>query len=275
MKQPILSPFCDNDAFLELDKDRHPLWREAYVRNDLVHVSITVLSRALDNASFVAVIRSGSQGPFCDEDFKMLTLAGSSWKTSVSVAAAVRSEVACGTTSALHLAHLTGFILDAQGCVRLATASAEVLLQKYVTINRQHRLEIGPPRRDAIQNAVDLCRLTGAPSIIEARISDKNALRFMVSPLPVSRTDFLFGPAILVICKIVRLRPNYTHAESAVADELRSGKSLSEIAVIRHTSLETIKSQSKSIYAKASVSGQIELIMEFIDSGASPINVAI
>ncbi|WP_028080444.1 helix-turn-helix transcriptional regulator [Solimonas soli] len=85
--------------------------------------------------------------------------------------------------------------------------------------------------------------------------------------------DSAFGPSglSLIIIKVQRYAADHeilyglrgeslTRAELAVAEHLVLGRRTLEIANIRQVSVETIRSQMKSIYAKLNVRNQIELM---------------
>lgn len=97
---------------------------------------------------------------------------------------------------------------------------------------------------------------------------------YIVAVVPVSAEGQIFGrhgAATVVLisdpghppevaAQLVQATFGWTHAEASVAALVVAGKRPREIARSRGVSLETVRSQLKSVFAKAGVSGQSELI---------------
>jgi DNA-binding CsgD family transcriptional regulator/PAS domain-containing protein len=171
----------------------------------------------------------------------------------------VVDDIACGL-----------IVTDASGRILLANAAAESLLRAGDTLcQQQGRLA---SRDDAMTEQLiaavrsasegrgargGIVRLAAGPAstslrMIVAPMSGPTPAAMILIEDPADRSDRLIGQLVSIF--------GFTPTEALIARQLLRGRALGEIAAERGVSLETVRSQVKSIYGKANVRSQIELI---------------
>lgn len=168
-------------------------------------------------------------------------------------------------------------LVDGHGRVTAMTTSAGTLL----TRNRRLRLRDGAlesPVRVETQRLARAMGQTvrgeltdGADFLLPALDVDRGALRVAVRPMVAGMWEMGFAPLALVVLHAndpapaedcIRLVRHYgfTAAEAEVAAALAAGISRATIAGSRGVSIATIRAQLKTIFLKAGVNREAELV---------------
>nr|WP_051362073.1 helix-turn-helix transcriptional regulator [Solimonas soli] len=127
---------------------------------------------------------------------------------------------------------------------------------------------------EKLRAAIKSSRVVGLALPSELRTltfsSHAETAKVTVAPLLLDHADMsIDSPTLIVIERIPRqesaqhiaLREKkLTHAEIEVAAMLLQGRRMAEIAERRHVSIETVRSQVKTIYSKLGVANQVELL---------------
>lgn len=174
------------------------------------------------------------------------------------------------------------FVIDGNGMVQALTPAAETALTApgSFRLDRQ-KLYLGDPEDDrALQKALASALLSGDRTLSAHSslvIGSATPSPSIVDVIAMPKEDWAmpFGPRAVVTLRRQHFRSDriallcaafgFTEVEAKVADFLSRGKSRSEIADLRATSDETIKSHIKSIYAKAEVSRENQLAAKVRD----------
>ncbi len=187
-------------------------------------------------------------------------------------------EAARSLAEAFDALGISAMVVDNGDHVIALTAEAQKLVEagSLLRLNSQMSLE-GPQQidTDKLRAAVQSSRVGGLSlpqDLRSVHISSSNEYcKVTVTPLLLDRDDkSIDSPTLLVIEKPLSKEPvlhptlkdkGLTQAEVDVAMELMRGKRMAEIARGRHVSIETVRSQVKTIYSKLNVSNHIDLLM--------------
>jgi DNA-binding CsgD family transcriptional regulator len=264
LKAPLLTPYTDGHAIAEDARRRHELWRSVHERWDIPHVACTVLWRSHGHQIVVAALRSARQGRFQHGELRRQASLMPHWHAALQLSTALRGAGHQLVVGALEAVQADVFVLNGFGQVIAATRGAERLTASGSWFRLRHGSLAA--RNDANVSALEGAMIAGfrgaAPASIEL-IGAHGFLQVQVAKLPADLCDIGFGAAFLVICTDQLRVPKLTRTEREIARDLLRGLSLSAIADRRGRSVQTVKSQSKSIYAKAGVAGQLAFIERF------------
>ena len=195
--------------------------------------------------------------------------------------AAVRTRLALGDqslrdiASGLEHAGVAAFMCDGDGRVRAMTDRGERLAADGSVLSvRQGRLAAPGAQDDRRLRTALGAALAGAltTGATEALVFGPPGRRCAVHVrvLPADHWVLAFQPRVIVIVRegrrvpseqILRLAFGLTAAEAEIALALATGLSRERIALRRNVSLGTLRQQIKSIFAKADVSREAELVV--------------
>jgi DNA-binding CsgD family transcriptional regulator len=161
--------------------------------------------------------------------------------------------------------------LDGDGRVVALSDSAEQIIRHGTLLRRSRTTLIAAePIRRKFEAAVRRCSAT-THDVNEPIVITVSGARHQISALriaPLSRSSHHFGCAAIVILDrtssppekvlLPELLARFTPAETTIAHALLRGQSPSEIARRRDVSIATVRSQIKSVYAKAGVTNRGE-----------------
>jgi DNA-binding CsgD family transcriptional regulator/PAS domain-containing protein len=227
----------------------------------------------------LAVLRSERQGvPQAEERRAFEALTGS-------VRSAVRMQIALEgqgsrlIAGALDAVRIAAFICDASGAVRAHTAAAEEALGRGVLRLRGRRLAAGSPDEAraleaAVAGATRAPAGPGLPALttLVLRASDGTSVVEVVDIVRLPSRPYAFGfePRAMVVVRstshrsddlvtILGLAFKLTPAEADIAVRLVEGQSREAIALARGATIETVRGQIKTVFAKLDVRREGEL----------------
>ncbi len=152
--------------------------------------------------------------------------------------------------------------------VAMTSAAEHVLQAEDILVVRNGRIE-GASGTDTIKLNEAFRRFMNAGSKTERSesfiIAGKNDTVANIRFSPLVLSDGLLGQAMAILSveplqASAQVLGRLTTAEAEVAAALLAGGRATEIACRRNVSVETVRSQIKSIYAKFDVRGHVELI---------------
>lgn len=170
-------------------------------------------------------------------------------------------------------------MLDALGRVLSLNKAAEQLLTGGQLSLRDGRLMALYPQNDtALQAALRPPQAGVAPAeIILHGPAHSPAVRLSITPVNGSGTPLFFDVThtarVAFVVHATTLGPStenlitgfgLTRAEAEITLLLLQGAKAAQIAALRETSIGTVNTQLKQIYAKLGVSGQVELLVKFL-----------
>jgi DNA-binding CsgD family transcriptional regulator len=266
--------FTDWEVVDESERRRHPLVGDFYDKMDVPHICCFKLESFVPGRShYLVALRSKKRGPIGREQRaihgKVARAAGMAIRRTL----AVRSEGARLLRGALDTLSIAAFAVDGFGRMVAASAAGERIVceGQFLRVVRGRFQACDEAGTRAIEQAVlgSARRLPGsAPSpaeIFQLRGADgKVAAKAQVIPLPRERSDIGLGAVGLLVIDRRRQESfqflveqwGLTRAEADVAVDLSRGARAGDISRVRGVSRETVRSQIKSIYAKARVTSQ-------------------
>lgn len=193
--------------------------------------------------------------------------------------AAVQTRLALGErgvrsmVSALEHADVAAFFCDADGAVQAMTGRGERLVAGAGPLALRERRLVAAHASDGPLLLRAFAAATQEPGVADRVVMGPEGRRAAVHIRALGRGDdwgFLFQPRFLVIVKegpgrpsaeLLRLAFGFTAAEAEIALALAAGKPRQRVALQRGVSLGTLRQQVKSIFAKAGVSREADLIL--------------
>lgn len=250
-------------------------YNDFHTKYDVPHVCNYKLLETADTHWILSTIGTRKQGPISGDNRRTFRLLGRAAATSVQTAIAIGDYGASLLVGAFDGISLAAFFCDRLGRVRAMTQAAESIIRngEYLTIRagilgsydsvQGQKLAKGiASKNETIDAKADDCR-----GIALYNRAGKVVATARLIDLPQERCGLGFDAEKLVIiseCATVSMadarRSGLSDAELEVAAALLKGAALGKIARERAVSIETIRTQAKSIYSKMEVCGQRELM---------------
>jgi DNA-binding CsgD family transcriptional regulator len=268
----------DPEIISDDERKTHPLLGDLYVRMDLPHIAITKLT-ATDAAHWhLVALRSSKQGPILPDQRVAFKRIGKEVARATRMALAIRGEGAKLLSGALGSLSIAAFVFD--GFARLLAASplAESLLQEGIVLRGHSRTlrtpsHAGTMALQAMLHAAVHHR-PGAVPVGPSRLALRDSTGAVVATaqafaLPRDQCDIGAAAAMLVVSSLdatfdpltaAARQFRLTSAEQEVAKLLAAANPAREIAAARGTSVETARTQIKTIYAKLGVANHAAFV---------------
>lgn len=283
---PILKVLTESDFMTPDEYRRDPHVTEVAQRWDIGYLCLTNLERQNGLVIGLAVGRRPDQDHVTPEGRKRFASLAPHVRAAVRMQMALENQGATLVAGAMEALSVAAFVCDRTGRVRALTPAAE----KLVSSGRDLQLRLGELRAstpagsraltDAIRVAAAGLVKPGKPLfktlVLHSACSGSAPLMLEITALPRQWShEFSFAPRVLVIARgagaggdagVARraalLQAGYglTRSETDVALRLAAGNTAEVIAASRGASLETVRTQIKSIRAKLRVGGQLELV---------------
>lgn len=284
MEAPVLKVLAEADFITPEEHSRHPHYRSFARPFDIPYICLATLDRKAGGLTGLAVTRTEKEGHISPEQRRIFEL------FAPHVRAAVRSHIALEgygdalLAGALEAVAIPAFVCDETGRVRAQTPSAEAVLAKTRGLQlRQGRLSaMNSAGAQALSDAISLAASAlgrgrlgprNRTVIVRSSEGDTQPLVLDVIALPDHQFEFTFAPRVLVLVRgesadaggqrraaILRSVYGMTAAETEIALQLFAGGSPEAIAEQRAVTVETVRTQIKSLLAKAGARRQVELV---------------
>lgn len=248
-------------------------------RYDLPYGCQTVLLKTADMFLGLATLRSTSDGPSSESDRRVFAQAAPHVLTSIKIQQALEHKGAALIAGAFGSIGSAVFVCDRAGLVRAMTPAAEAKLTQGMVIRMvRGSLAANPGDNDrALQSALKIVldESNPAPQAVQfwvgGGLADPDAHRCEVLPLPRSDWSLGFEPRAMVVLHALseidgprrqQLSTSFglTRAEADIAILIAEGLSREEVAEQRTVSVSTVTSQLKSIFMKADVTREAQLV---------------
>ncbi|HVI30912.1 helix-turn-helix transcriptional regulator [Phenylobacterium sp.] len=278
-KAPILASWHDVACSTEDELRRNFLYADYCRRHEVPYGSQTNLMRDDGMLIGLATLRSERRGAPQAEDRRAFEALAPQARAAVRTQLALEGRGADIVRGALDGLDVAAFVCDGAGLVRTHTRAAEAVLQRGVLRLRGRRLgatgvEEARGLEAAIAAAVGGRLAPGQEPVrtVLVRPADGPAAFEVVDviALPPRPHAFGFEPRAIVAVRgrqregrelagLLGLAFGLTPAEADVAVRLAEGHSREAIAEERRASLETVRSQIKTVFAKLDVRRETEL----------------
>lgn len=237
------------------------------------HTAFAIMRREGDERLSLVLYRTAAQGPLRGEAATLFSELLPGVVSAVELQARINGRAALAASAAVDALGHAAFVCDAWGRVLAASEAGARLAEEPnapVAVRRRRlafrSLKAGVA--EAAMRAAANGTLTG-PQLLVTTDTPPHVIE--VHGLPHNPLDHGEAPACLVIVRpdtrvrtsLDRAEPALTSAERAVALLLLQGESTRDIAEARHTSVETVRGQIKSIYAKLGAASRSEFMARF------------
>jgi|SRR5215469_8378444 len=274
MRAPIFRDISDADVISRDERKRHPIWNALYDKYGFPHLCICPIWRGANAHLVVTLLRSAKQGPAAERDRRRFRDLALYWRSAALLARSLKSEGARLLAGALETLSISAIIVDGFGRIIAMTPQADETVRSGVLLRLDgERLVTAVFQETAKLDRALQCTLgnrpghTG-PSEFLLRGTDGHFACIRISLLP-RENDIGFGAAALVVIeRIVGEQSSgfqlcrLTAAETEIVAALLSGKPVASIARDRGVSIQTMRTQIKSIYSKKGVHSRAELMSQ-------------
>ena len=278
---PEFSTRIDSDFMDGAAMARSPLYQEVFAPLEADFICMSRLEQVGESRPIAAIIRSASQGQFDEDDRGVLQHIAPSLSAALRLRALLDEQGADLAARALEALALPGFVVSRSGRLLASTPQGETILRQGSMIKLLRGRLHAADRKSDSQLQAAISRACSAdvefgPSIsaVLLRDAENRLTQAEIARLPQSLWSVGVGPAVLVALKarrragsavlLLRQAFNLTTSEAETAFILAQGCAPAEISERRGVSLETVRSQLKSSYAKMDVRGQAELVIRVI-----------
>ncbi len=263
----IMSSIASDEVVSDHVRRHSDLWAYVHPKYDMPHVCSGKVWARDSNLLTLNVMRTRRQGGVEPERRRAFDAALVSANRAVQLARVIGEDGARLLVSGLEAVKAAAFVLDGFG--RVIAASAKT--PEHLAADRGLRLANGRLNAREAGNDAQLQAAIGAavrryPVTAQAsrqvfirREAPGPATLLTLTPLPERLGLPVMGASALVVAQST-LAHLLTPAERAVLAFLIEGRAVTEIASARGSALETVRSQIKSIHAKAGVSSRGELL---------------
>ncbi len=246
---------------------------------DAFHGCQAVLSLKDDHFVGMAVLRSEADGVTTEADRQVFAQGARTALSALRIQRAIANQGAALVLGALESLNTRTILLDSHGFVAGLTDSAERWFSRGTALRLRngHLSAKLPAENDMLQRVLRQALLAPADAPVSARLWIRNGIQphegvaVDVFTLPSLQWNLGFGPRVMVAVHagdalddertpILEAALRLSPAEAAVAMLLAQGKSREVIAGERHASTQTVNAQIKSIFRKADVNREAELV---------------
>lgn len=271
IRTPELATVADTDIISAGERIRLPIWGDFYDLYDLTHICFAPIWRDGSAHIMLVVCRSARKGRYDSAVRKTFGTIARYCREAIMTEEAIQTDAALILKGTFDVLSSSAFALDAFGRVVALSAGAE----RYLRSGDAVRIENGRLAASTSIGEQILARAVAprlclreppvAPISVEVPGSGGRSMRLRIAQLPRDRVNIGFRPVVLAIIEKApepklppNLSPGLTAAERAVALALLEGDRPAQIASRRGVSVHTVRTQIKSIYVKAGVSGLVE-----------------
>lgn len=275
MLSPLMREFSDEEVISPDERRRHPLWNEFYKKIGFTHYAVCHISRRGNGHLSLQVSRTPKQGPIEDGQRRVFRELARHWRNAATLSSALKSEGTRLLAGALDGLSLAAVVLDGFGRIVAMTPAAEKILCRGTLLRANSGGIAAAAAQEsatldaAVQGSLGNLWDAGIASAFPMRGRNGSSAHIRVSPLP-RDNDIGFGAAAMIVIDKAgdpdcapHTRPEcfgLTPAETEVARAIISGRRATHIARERCVSIQTVRAQIKSIYAKAGLHSRAELM---------------
>jgi DNA-binding CsgD family transcriptional regulator len=273
-----LIPVADQDSVHPDARRKSRIYADFFDKYDMSFNCQAVLHRSDELLLRTSVSKSSGQGPFDSEELRVFSALLPYVQAAARHQAFAERRAVEGLLAEGEAAGRAVFILNRSGLVIGASSAgeAELRLGRFVTSAHQRLKATHPAGNDELQRALGSALavwhggLYAPPlTIMLSGQEPSRVMQLEVTALPFRPHSLAGEPAAVItlrkpkssfLAETVQRQFGLTDAEAQIALSLANGASLAEIAVNRSVSVATVRVQLKSIFAKAHVHRQSELV---------------
>lgn len=273
-RAPVLRPMVDPHFISDERRAKHPLYQEFLEPVEAAYAHLGLLAAEGDLRVVASVNRSRKQGVATQGELDRFGALFPYFRAASLLQIRLENQAAAISLGALEALSIPAILCDEHGKIAGASPEAEALLREGRFLRMvggrlsgacfQSSQALGAAIAKAGAFAPDL--ELSASRVLLSSADGEAHLSADITPLPQGRHGFgAFARVLVAIARPapqkdeVLIRLGLTESEAHVARALVSGLSPVEIASQRDTSVATVRSQLKAVYAKLGVRRQLEL----------------
>lgn len=281
LQSPSLKVLAESDFITPDEYQRDPHYQEFARPWDVPYICLSTLDRTPGMLVGLAVLRTHREGHITEPERAVFASLAPHVRAAVRTQTALEGNGAALLAGAMDALSIPAFVCDRTGLVKALTPAAELLvLGTRVLQLKEGRLRASEPT-DAkeLEHAIGIAARghvqPGAPLLrtVILRGGDKDAAPTVldVIALPSPASEFTFVPRVLIVARsskaanerktaILQAAYSMTGAEVDIALQLCAGKTAETIAASRKVAIGTVRSQIKTLLAKAGTKRQVEFV---------------
>lgn len=268
------APLTEADFMTPEDQDDIPIYADFFRRYDIPFICLTNVVKTRDTVIGLSVNRSRREGNAGENVKRLISAVGPHVRAAVRTQLALEGQGAALIAGAMDALSIAAFVCDEAGIVLARSNGAETLLSADGPLLLRGGRLAGTQSGDAdrINGAIArACKPAGGPEAVVVPTGDGQLpLVLDISPMPRRAHGFSLQAAVLVVARVKRLEDvaeqrllreafGLTPAEAEIAVLLVAGWSPAEVAERRVSSIQTVRTQIRSLYAKVGVKTRGEL----------------
>jgi DNA-binding CsgD family transcriptional regulator len=225
---------------------------------------------------FLTSHRTIKRGPFEQEDKRVLAQISRRLSEAANLSQAVSRSILTGAINALNSVRHPAVIVDRLGYVLDTNAAADQLFDSEICVRNRLLCVTDKHARAALESLVDALRVAGdttplptGPIVVRREIKAPVLIRIL--PIePAARCPFLGARALLLLLDLSERRPpesrllitsfGLTAAEARLAALIGAGETIERAAEQLGISMQTARTQLKSVFGKTGTHRQAELV---------------
>lgn len=278
LASPLLKSWHDIDCFDPEQQAQSPDYCEFCIRHDLPYGSQATLLRDREILIGMSALRRARDGPPSPADRRAFELLAPHVRDAVRLQMTLEGRGAALMAGALEAVGAAAFVFDASGEVRALTPAAEAavgqgplrLSGRRLTTDREDDARTLDLLLGQAIHQRDPRRHPARTLVLHAAHDPLSPIFLDISALPPKPFALGFEPRALVVLRGHAARDvalandlqrafGLTPSEAEIAIRLADGDGRDEIAADRGASIETVRSQTKSLYSKLGVRRAAEL----------------
>jgi DNA-binding CsgD family transcriptional regulator/PAS domain-containing protein len=281
-----LEVLAESDFINPEEYKKHPHLQEVRQRWGVAYICLSTLERRNGMLIGLAAGRTEQQGHISTSERACFASLAPHMRAAVLTQIALEGQRSALLTGVLESLSIPAFLCDRQGLVQAMTPSAEKLLSE--SCGLQLRLNMlcahHPGESKMLEDAIKLaalglskpCEPLHCTILVHSKSEHQKPSVLDIIPLPKQwQHEFSFVPRVLVVIRgtnveaeatasrrasLLELGYGLTASEIDVALKLAAGNSAETIAVARNASIDTVRTQIKTIRGKLHAASQLELI---------------
>jgi DNA-binding CsgD family transcriptional regulator len=266
--------FSEYDLFTPEELDNEPLWRDHFRPAGFGWGAGTSIPLPSGDHVLLVITRQLARGPVGADQIQKLDGMRPHVGRAVLIGAQLQLQRASAVGEALALIGLPSLVLDEKGKVLAANSLIETLTD-WVRWKALDKVSFKDRAADQLfRDAITTVRAGDSGNVRSFPVRDTRTGAIMVAhvvPIRLSARDiFVRCSAVLVLSpvsapqapsiELVQSLFDFTPAEARVARSLANGKTVNDIALDAHTSLNTVRSHVRGVLQKTGCARQTDVV---------------
>ena len=266
--------YDENDFSTPEERRRSAIYSDLYARGDVPYVAAAKFDAIDDIMIGAFCVRSERQGLPDEDDKAHMSALLPYLRAAIRIQETLEHRAAGLVAGALDNLEVCAVLCTGTGQIVATTQAADAELRSGGYIISRDRVLSPAVRADSASLEAAIARAARAPgkataSTVVLRHAEASPRLAEVAPMPRPNWALNLGAVVMVAIAqprhagataLIQQGFGLSQAESEIAVRLAGGGTVSDVAVMRGTSVATVRSQVKTLLAKMNLTSQVELV---------------